>query len=203
MSGLILDYDRSKGKLHNLESILNDLLPFMNPIFLNENVIAYWAKVLAFDTLIANTDRHQDNWGLIASYVKSDQLEMKFSPAFDNGTALEYLVQEKNFNAYNQQNKLEAYLMNPKYATHHMKWTLNDEEPLNFYQFMAKFVLNYPDVKDLILGCLNFNRHLAEEILEPLCVIVDDEKYQLTHRRLEFILDMIFRRKHLLQEALG
>jgi hypothetical protein len=42
---------------------------------------------LLFDTLIGNTDRHQDNWGFILSPPNPAQ-SYRLPPYFDNGTSL-------------------------------------------------------------------------------------------------------------------
>lgn len=195
MSVIVEGYDRKKGEQHNLSSIME---------FTQGKIYRYWAGVLTLDTLIANTDRHQDNWGWISCQNKKEEnLNLKSSPAFDNGTALEYSVQEENFDKYQQEMKLKAHLGNPKRAKHHMKWSLEDDSPLNFYEFMARFALKYPETRDIILKHLCFERTEIEEILTPLCSIVVDTKYALTPQRLEFMLDMIFRRKELLEKALG
>ena len=110
---------------------------------------------------------------------------------------------EENFHKYQQEMKLKAHLENPKRAKHHMKWTLEEEVPLNFYEFMARLTLKYPDTKGIISKYLCFERREVEEILKPLCGIVEDKKYALTPKRLEFMIDMIFRRKELLKKALG
>jgi hypothetical protein len=47
---------------------------------------------LAFDTLIGNTDRHPDNWGLLVGLGAAPQYAM--APAFDNGTSLAYKIPE-------------------------------------------------------------------------------------------------------------
>ena len=98
MSQVIEDYDRVKGGQHNLESIMQSF-----------KGVGYdhWAGVLTLDTLLADTDRHQDNWGLIVRKKEGRGIEaINFSPAFDNGTALEYSVQEENFHKYKHNAKL-------------------------------------------------------------------------------------------------
>ncbi len=192
MSGLIDDYDLDKGKQHNLESLIKwGLLD-------DERKRLHWAGVLTLDALIANTDRHQDNWGIV---LKADGNTV-FSPAFDNGTALEHSIQEENFHKYQQPTKLKKYLEKRSLAKHHMKWNLKEAKPLNFYEFMNLFVSKFPDTKPTISKHLCFDRDQAATILDPLCDIVDDGRYRLTQQRLDFMLDMIFRRKRLLMDAL-
>jgi hypothetical protein len=51
----------------------------------------FWAKALTFDALIGNTDRHQDNWGIIITRqteAPNKIKKMRISPVFDNGTSM-------------------------------------------------------------------------------------------------------------------
>lgn len=191
------NYDRDKGSKHNFNSIATGVLGNF-PKF-----VEYWAGVFVLDTLIANTDRHHDNWGIVILNGKSDpkNASVSFAPAFDNGTAMEYGELEENFDKFKNSNKLKKHLFNPKYAAHQMKWSLYDEKPLNYFEFMGKFVLKYPESKSTISGHLSFSREQVEEKLYPLCELVDD-KFRLTPTRLKFMLDMMFRRKAILEEVL-
>ena len=55
--------------------------------------ILYWARIFAFDALVGNTDRHQENWGLLWSNTGGIP-RVRFSPAFDNGTSLGHEITE-------------------------------------------------------------------------------------------------------------
>ncbi|MBN1974073.1 MAG: hypothetical protein JW787_10575 [Sedimentisphaerales bacterium] len=196
MEGIIKDYDRQKGTQHNFLSI---------PHFV-KNSTGYWAGVFTLDCLIGNTDRHQDNWGLIlkdAKTKKSKQGFVLFSPAFDNGTALGYEILEENIDKYKDEKLFEKYLTNPRHARHHMKWSLDQLDVINFYEFMKKFVLEFKDSKDIICKHLRFERSQVEEVMNPLVSAVTDNTYSLTQKRLHFIMELIFKRKKLLEKALG
>lgn len=96
MVGLIEDFDTEKGRKHNLKTIRD----FFKD---RKKALNYWASVLTFDTLIGNTDRHQENWGLVLKNAKLNPKkggEVYPSPAFDNGTALGYEILEKNIDKY-------------------------------------------------------------------------------------------------------
>ncbi len=43
----------------------------------------YWARAIAFDTLISNTDRHAENWGIVESAGGN-----RIAPLYDNATSL-------------------------------------------------------------------------------------------------------------------
>ncbi len=197
MESYITDFDRLRGEKHNFKTIREILED-------NDIWLEYWAKVLTFDTLIGNTDRHQDNWGLIVERpTKSDkELNINTSPAFDNGTALCYEILEQNLDQFEDTTKLERYLVG-RYAKHHMKWSLDEEGRLNFYEFMKKFAVAFPEIMPIIAQRLSFSYEQVEEVLAPLAEVVSDPKYKLTRKRLDFVLNMIFERKRILKETLG
>jgi hypothetical protein len=200
MVQFVKDYDRQRGTQHNfltIASLFKDLLPGFHK---------HWAGVLTLDCLTGNTDRHQDNWGLILRGARSKpakEVTLDFSPAFDNGTALGYEVVEENIDKYMDEKRREKYLTNPRHAKHHMKWSLDEQEDCNFYDFMKKFVMEFPDTKPIIGRHLGFSQSQVEEILSPLAPAVSDTKYRLSQKRLRFIIEFIFRRKKLLEQTLG
>ncbi|MGA1843385.1 MAG: hypothetical protein ACMUIS_02345 [bacterium] len=206
MVGIIEGYDRQRGTQHNFSDIARIFRKL--PEFID-----HWSGVLTLDCLMGNTDRHQDNWGII---LKDAKIKMKrskrkslfssttlFSPAFDNGTALGYEIIEGQIDKYDDEVKLESYLTNPKHARHHMKFALNEKTPVNFYDFILKFVRKFPDARSLISNHLSFSRPQVEEVMSPLVEAVSDNTYCLSHKRLCFMMKLIFRRKELLEKKLG
>ena len=169
----------------------------------HEGWLKYWAEVLLFDTLIGNTDRHQDNWGLILKKTLKDHkqiIDITWTPAFDNGTALGYEILEGKLDTFDD-NRLERYLTH-RYARHHMKWSLDEGKQLDFYEFMKKFAIDFPQVKLVMANHLSFTYEQVEEVLAPLVDAISDPMYKLTQKRLDFVLKMIFGRKRLLEEIL-
>lgn len=198
MVQLVKDYDRQRGTQHNfldIAKVFKSIPQFQE----------HWAGVFTLDSLIGNTDRHQDNWGLIleGAKLKKSEATIRFSPAFDNGTALGYEVVERNIDKYLDEDRLTSYLTNPRHARHQMKWSLDDQEALNFYAFMQKFVLEFPNSKSIISHKLGFSRSQVEEVMSPLLTEVTHDVYHLSSKRLNFIIDLIFMRKELLEKALG
>ncbi len=195
MIDLIEDYDRGKGEKHNWETIRT--LGSTNHLWI------HWAGLFTLDSLIGNTDRHQDNWGLVIgdSKVMPEGALGFHAPAFDNGTALGYEILDRKLEGYNNPRKMETYLAGTK-AKHHMKWSLEDAGPINFYEFMKKLVVQSPEVGPIISQHLDFSREQLEEVLLPLLEIQVDEKHRLSPERLNFMIELIMRRKALLEEAL-
>jgi hypothetical protein len=201
MIQLVKDFDRQKGTQHNFLTITNFFKLKHFPKYQE-----HWAGVFTLDCLTGNTDRHQDNWGLVLKGIRpkpSTDVIPCFSPAFDNGTALGYEVVEHKIDKYSDKKILEKYLTNPHRARHHMKWSLDEREELNFYDFMSKFVLEFPDTKPIIEKYLSFSQAQVEEIMIPLVAAVSDDTYCLSGKRLNFIMELIFKRKELLEKTLG
>ena len=200
MQSCIDGYDREKGSKHNLQTILD-----FDNLKKQKKWLGYWAGVLVFDSLIGNTDRHQDNWGLVDNNkinAKTSTLQLRTSPAFDNGTALGYEILKENLWKFDDTDVLGRYLKNKK-ARHHMKWSLEEDEQLRFYEFVKKFAVAFPQIRPIIVECLSFSREQVEDVLTPLVDAVDDPKFKLTQERLDFILRLIFGRKKILEETLG
>ena len=65
MTHLIAHYDRIKGRQHNFRTVTTFLKTLAKARKITDNWAEHWSKVFVFDALIGNTDRHQDNWGLI------------------------------------------------------------------------------------------------------------------------------------------
>lgn len=81
------DFDRNRGTQHNLLDNMRLLRMLAIPKVLEPGWRQWWVDALLFDALIGNTDRHQDNWGLIF-YRAGQETRCRLAPLFDNGTSL-------------------------------------------------------------------------------------------------------------------
>lgn len=84
------DYDREKGSTHNLRQIIPLMRAMTQNHWMEENSWKqWWVDVLCFDALIGNTDRHQDNWGIVLKPPPGQgPMTARIAPLFDNGTSL-------------------------------------------------------------------------------------------------------------------
>ena len=60
---------------------------------LNDEIFYSFLKVLIFDVLIGNSDRHHSNWGVV---FKEATNKVKLAPLYDNGSSLCAYVEEKD-----------------------------------------------------------------------------------------------------------
>jgi len=85
---VIPDFDRKTGKQHNLEDATLVLRLFAQHRLLTANWQQWLVDMLVFDSVIGNTDRHQDNWGFIFRDGVHHEGACMLAPLFDNGTSL-------------------------------------------------------------------------------------------------------------------
>lgn len=115
LSSLIEGYDRKKGRQHNMDSIAQ----VMQELEVHEWK-TWWTNTLLFDALIGNTDRHQDNWGVLTRGSVS-----QMAPAFDNGTSLGYeLSPDRMTELCAGRRSMEGYIARGK---HHIKRHAEDQ----------------------------------------------------------------------------
>lgn len=150
-------YDREKGRQHNfgtIESIFSQL-----PV---QGWFEQWVRMLVFDALIGNTDRHQENWEVVQHLdPNTSWVELLFplqhlSPAFDNGTAMGYEVTPEN--VAKQMQNIGGYIAK---GTHHMKWQMDDEKQQGHFELLQRLVAHspaaLPEMEPLLrYDCRNF-----------------------------------------------
>ena len=194
MQRMIKNYDRKKGKQHNLESIMKYFHALEKAVDLQDGWIKEWAKMLTFDALIGNTDRHQDNWGLIWKYSPGGKIHVRMTPVFDNGTSMGHEMLPNKFHLFDDDAYIERYVLKGR---HHMKMNLRDGGRCNHGELLLKMMSRYPSIKSAMLNVLNFTGSDADMILRELtgCNV----PVPLSINRAEFMLKLLlYRRDHLL-----
>ena len=207
----IENFDYKKGRQHNLKTIFEQVETSEH----SEEIIRLFSAMLTFDTVIGNTDRHQENWGVVYDFrltrhgddahpFRTPYGWMRVSPAFDNGTSMLYNILEDNFHKFDDQEyrlRCLTKISAKRKPMHHMKWSLEENSPLNFYEFMRRMASEYPFTKSVMLGCLEFSREQVETACQGLLGLVAGVE-ELTEQRLVFTIDNIMERRNLLLEAL-
>jgi hypothetical protein len=196
MERLIPEFDRRRGQKHNIETVIRFGKAHQNAGLLMDTV-EHWAKMLTFDAMIGNTDRHQDNWGVVFTF-DDGILCASFSPAFDNGTSLGHEILDRKLQNFRADNQVEAYI---KRGTHHLKWSMREQEPVGHVGLVVRFVEEHPETKKAVQSCLGGKIDEIEKMVLPLCEF--DVGTALAPERADFIIRLLFARINRLRDALG
>lgn len=194
---VIHEYDRKRGTQHNYETVARvseALLGADNP---NHGWVKYWVRTFIFDALIGNTDRHQDNWGVIWKVQDNKPLGGRLTPVFDNGTSMGHEIFENKFLRFDDPNHIERYI---KRGTHHMKWKLSDANKISHLDIVSLLINRYPDSKEWIREMLEFSLSDVNEILQNLSNF--NISVPLTDKRANFMFKLVSSRKEMLTNKL-
>lgn len=210
---LIDGFDRDKGRQHNLDTSIR----FNSTAVGGDHLYGIW-EMLLFDTIIGNTDRHQDNWGHLLVMIKNPDREFErtgerfrvecgFAPWFDNGTSLGYQILPIKFTQW-RSDAYDRYIMR---GQHHMRYS---ESNLRQIGHMISMRLAYNQAKEdpsmslivlrLIRKLENFDLVKFRKVL-CRCISISgmpdngkfsaeraDFVYRLTERRVEMALDALY-----------
>lgn len=94
-------YDDISHEYYSLEMIENSIK--------NVGIVSVpdeFYKMLIFDFIIGNNDRHQNNWGFIfkIKQYKLPEIKIRFSPLYDNGSSLCSFIKEADICKYIETN---------------------------------------------------------------------------------------------------
>ncbi|HWL04228.1 MAG TPA: HipA domain-containing protein [Xanthobacteraceae bacterium] len=158
----------------------------------------WWAKTLVFDALIGNTDRHPDNWGILAKVDAQNNRSFRLAPDFDNGTSLAYERTEESLAGSWDDARLGAYIDRGK---HHCSWARSNDTPEGHISLCRLFRETYPETGQTMKNMIRFEMIRVNEILTALSQVKCAHPFTLT--RAQFVERLIEGRQKRLAEALG
>jgi len=217
-------FDVDKGTDHNYHSILKVL----EDEKLSEADVLQFHKMLVFDALIGNRDRHQENWAIISSqgnfflgmekykgtgvYKTIPNLSFdgkpfgyeefrRLSPMYDNGTSLGHNLLESGIrNHLENDAKMERYVSGSK-AQSHVRWHGAKLRHFDLLQQIASE--NAGIVEDAISSITNnYSTKRITYLLKQIDKDYDhaNSKFVLTSERKEFIERLLAWRSQKLNE---
>ncbi len=199
MMQVIVDYDRDKGKQHNFTSIAEIFSEL--PV---REWFKLWVRMLLFDALVGNTDRHQENWEVVMHFQNVEMAmvqvaDFNLSPAFDNGTALGYEVIPRNLSK--AMNEIDHYIARGK---HHMKWQVDDEKQQGHFELLVNLISYESSAKDIMAELLHCDLSaLYDRIMGLTRYDICNENYRLTPERAEFMIALLKARVKKAKETIG
>lgn len=195
MQSLIEGYDRDKGRLHNLKTVIKFSRALSQQKILSHSWQEYWGLCLCYDALIGNTDRHQENWGMIWN---DNDRSSRLTPFFDNGTSLGHeLFGKKIKQLISDENGLRSYI---RKGQHHMKWSLEEQRRLPLIEGVYRFCAKYPAVVPLLVDRLNWEEEGLKKTLSELIAFKIESP--LSTERADFVYKLTILRKRIMLEYL-
>lgn len=189
MKRMIPDFDVKKGRQHNIESVLTILAG------IDKRMIQGMARILVFDALIGNTDRHQENWGIL---WRGQPQRPELAPAFDNGTSLGHEIMEaKLANFLSDPARMAHYI---EKGRHHIRWSADGEQCLHF-ELVAWLLNRYPELRQNLSKCLEFDMDTLINFLNTLQYFTVPDP--LAPERIQFIERLLRCRKERLHSVLN
>ncbi len=191
------DFDRDKGADHNMRDNEVLLSAFArsskrNEVRFSEDWRQWWVDTLLFDALIGNTDRHQDNWGLIFNATN-----IRLAPAFDNGTSLGHERFLPRIAGWRDED-IDRYISR---GTHHVRWPVRDGLPVREHLRVLELALDkWPQTREVARRRLDFPKLMLRESIADLVTLA--MPVPLTEGRMDFIVRLLSRRFELLQALL-
>ena len=173
-------YDSERAKYYTISNIKKKLDT------LDENLFEGFIKVMVFDALVGEQDRHEENWGIERL---GDQY--RFSPLYDNGCSLLNKFKNEIYanNYYSGKKDFDAYINRSK--------TLIYKED-NIKQYKHFELIEYLNIhynKLVQTEILNLNK-LTDEIIENIVGKIPDDLLTKIHK--EYIIKYLKKRRDIL-----
>lgn len=181
------DFDREKGERHNVQDNIRLMELFRMSGSFGQDWRQWWVDALLFDALIGNTDRHQDNWGLIFFPSVTGRRETRLSPLFDNGTSLGHERYPERIAKWRTED-FQRYIAKGK---HHLKWSLDvDGVGIRRHgELLAKALDRWPQTRQIAADRLEFD--FDEMVATVRQVMSYEVPERLTEARLGFIVRLL------------
>ena len=197
LSEIKADYDRKKGSDHSVQLIIEALRELIG----NVSLYREFFRQLVFDSLIGNTDRHQDNWGVKFYWIGEGEA-FSMLPAFDNGTSLgRELTEAKVHSCLRNAVELEAFINR---GTAHVRW---DEggvlEQVTHEELMRRHLVTFPKSRETFAEIIEFDEAALKRAVRRVCLLSRQAQegltVELSEQREEFIIRVILRRRERLR----
>lgn len=215
-------FDTKKGTSHSYQ-LIRKVLKMQNL----DHQLDHLHEMIAFDALICNRDRHQENWAILQTtattkptmetpgvvkktFVLPDEeghkteldyyQHSRLSPIYDNGTSLGHNLTEDGLTMHLRDEERMMRFAAGKKSQTHIRW---NGKKLKHDDLIANIYHSESEsmARTLKKVIESHDENVLNEILEGVdrCYDQDNEVYKLTRIRQEFIVRLLTLRHHLLQ----
>lgn len=200
MVDMLPSYDRKKGTQHNFNHVGRYHKLLVKSWSARVTWLEYWCDMLLFDALIGNTDRHQDNWGLLWIHRADDSRSVRPAPIFDNGTSLGHEIIERKLTDFTDAERLSHYVNR---GHHHIRWHVGDSKPQQHVEMLSRLIDAYPHLAERVGSRLqSFDIEAFATMINILTEF--DVPVRLSPERADFVIRLTrFRHQNLINQLVG
>ena len=151
------------------------------------------AKIILFDALIGNSDRHHSNWGITETkgFLKFDDgiipaNKMRLSPLYDNGSSLCSYINENDIETILKDKMKYEAIINTK-SKSAIGW--NNMRPIRHFELIKNLKEEYFD--ETIDFVKNIKKNITEQSIDTILSNFDDTiiSNQMKQLLKQFIID--------------
>ena len=159
-------------------------------------IIDNFVRMLVFDAIVGNNDRHFYNWGVVQNVINIDAVPY-FSPIYDTARGLFWNVSEKVLNKkfYYKNGKINQQALEKYMNLSRPKTGWENEENINHFDLVEHIYYentNYRNICNQLLNDVN--------LLEILRLIRIKFKHFYTEKRFNLVCECISQRFAKLQQ---
>ena len=173
------DYDSEKNNGYTIDLIFDVL----SGIDISPEDFLF---IIVFDALVANGDRHQDNWGITKHFFNG---QIFISPLYDNSACLARELNEKTLDTYlTSEEALLRYIYKGK-----SKIGIEETKNVNHFLLVKLMGEKFPDKMHQLINSLN---KLSDEIIDNIVFQIPNTLVSENHKMI--IKKIITLRKNIL-----
>lgn len=146
----------------------------------------WWTMAYTFDALIANTDRHTENWGFLVRRNTVGDTLYEIAPLYDNGTSLGFQFPDDQLSTRSSASSLDNFNNSGK---HQCGWDEQDDRPLGHFELCEKLLDMYPSSETIIRRIAELDMTRVDEILQHCTTY--DVPVAFGERRAEFVAALL------------
>lgn len=153
---------------------------------IDNNLFNGFVRLMVFDALVGETDRHEENWG-----IEITESGYEFSPLYDNGCNLlrEFRNEENAIPYYKGIKDFDAYINKSK------TYIYKEDNKQRFKHFELINYLN-ENYHDILINYINNLNKLTDNIIENIVNKIPDEL--LTDKHKQYIIYYLKKRRDIL-----
>lgn len=166
LAGFVLGFDPAgsfRHSSHTLENIRTALEKSFAYEHGRDRAKLAMAEYLVFDALIANVDRHHENWGLLRKKVDAEWQGF-LAPTFDHASSLGREILEDRRELLLSENRVGQYVEKGKGGVF---WQADDRRGPSPLKLVRRAIVKHPDeFRPAVEKITRFDRGMLESILQ-------------------------------------